>query len=269
MGKIYEALEFARKTNKESSDSQAVSFLSEEPEVQLADLTIFQQSSSAIAESFRFLRSKVIKPSTGVPPRSILVTSALTGEGKTFVAGNLAALICQGLDEYVLLIDADVRKPTLHFSFQLRSIREGLCTYLSSQVPLPPLIRKTSIDKLSLLPAGEYAENPAEIISSVKMKRLIQETRDRYPDRFVIIDSAPLELAPETSVLANEVDAVLLIVRYGHTPRDAAKAAIEKIPKEKLLGVVFNGCNQRVKMYGQYGHSKYKYKKSQFRTTQT
>jgi Mrp family chromosome partitioning ATPase len=139
--------------------------------------------------------------------------------------------------------------------------REGLSTYLAESALLPSLLRKTSIPKLTLLPAGNSTDSPAELLSSEKMKMLLQEVRDRYADRFVVIDSPPLELTPETAVIANEVDAVVFVVRYGMTPRNALKSALEKIRKDKLLGLVFNGYNKPLKFYDQYGYHKYGYKK--------
>jgi protein-tyrosine kinase len=93
------------------------------------------------------------------------------------------------------------------------------------------------------------------------MKRLIHQVKNRYADRFVIIDGPPLELTAEASVLANEVDAVVLVVQHGKTPRDAAKRAVEKIRKDKLLGVVYNRYDEQLKPYYRYGY--YSYGKSE------
>ncbi len=187
----------------------------------------------------------------------MLVTSALTGEGKTFVACNLAASISKSLEEYVLLIDADLRNPSVHKVFGIRSSREGLSTYLATDQALSSLFKKTKIDKLSILPAGNSADIPSELLSSEKMKTLIHEVKNRYADRFVIIDGPPLELTAEASVLANEVDAVILVVHHGKTPRDAAKRAVARIPKDKLLGVVYNGYDEQMKRYHRYGYYGY------------
>jgi Mrp family chromosome partitioning ATPase len=86
------------------------------------------------------------------------------------------------------------------------------------------------------------------------MQNLISDVRDRYSDRFVILDTTPLELTPETSVLVNQVDGVLLVVKYGKTPRTLAKSAIEKIGKKKLLGIVFNGYDKPMQKYTRYGY---------------
>jgi capsular exopolysaccharide synthesis family protein len=174
------------------------------------------------------------------------------GEGKTFVACNLAASISKSLEEYVLLIDADLRNPSVHRAFGMRSSSEGLATYLAKDQVVASLFKKTTIDKLSILPAGNSANIPSELLSSDKMKTLIHEVKNRYADRFVIIDGPPLELTAEASVLANEVDAVILVVHHGKTPRDAAKRAVERIRKDKLLGVVYNRYDEQLKLYPRY-----------------
>ncbi|MGV8056436.1 MAG: polysaccharide biosynthesis tyrosine autokinase [Smithellaceae bacterium] len=258
MSKIYEALEKAKeeKHPKEVFDIVPV-FQDEQPE--LKELFVLDNLDSPITESFRFLRSKITRPSSGDPPRSILISSALKGEGKTFVACNLAASISQGIEEYVLLIDADLRNPRVHKVFGIGSGKEGLSTYLDNKATLSALLRKTALNKLTVLPAGNSTSTPAELLSSERMRSLIREVKDRYPDRYIIIDSPPLEMTPEASVIANEVDAVILVVRHGKTPRDAVKAATGRVQKEKLLGIVYNGYDEPFKTYDRYGYYKYGY----------
>jgi exopolysaccharide/PEP-CTERM locus tyrosine autokinase len=270
MGRIYEALEAARKArrkeeapmppppppprpikNKKTKDDQK----SDQP------LPVLTSPDSVIAEHFRFLRSRITRPTAGAPPRTVMVTSALGGEGKTFVACNLAAAISQSLEEYVLLIDADIRKPSVHKVFGIQDYKEGLSTHLANGAPLSSVLRKTMIDKLTILPSGNSTKIPAELLSSEKMETLIQEVRDRYPDRFVIIDSPPLEYAAESSVIANSVDAVIVVVRYGKSPRQTVKSALRRIPKEKLLGIVFNAYEQSLARFGAYRYMKYGYGK--------
>lgn len=264
MGKIYEALELARQTGKGevgSKDAKVVDLFLEKSPAFSKNLVVAADPDSITAECFRFLRSKIIRPASGAPPRTILVTSALTGEGKSFIASNLAASISQGVEEHVLLIDTDLRRSTIHEVFGMPFLKEGLSGYLAAGTPLSALIRKTAVDKLSILPAGSTSENPAELLSSERMKRLIQEVRNRYTDRFIVFDSPPVELVPETAVIGNEVDAILLVVRYGKTPRHALKAAVDKLQKEKVLGIVFNGYNSPLKFYDQYGYNQYRYKR--------
>ncbi len=225
------------------------------------DLVVLNEPDSELAEYFRFLRSFVIHPVDKEPPRTILVASAIMGEGKTFVASNLAASISQSVEENVLLIDSDLRKPSICKVFGLGACDAGLVSFLAKNTPLSDLLLKNVTRKLTVLPAGKSAKTPAELLSSERMKRLILEVGSRYKDRFVIIDSSPLELTPESSVIAKYVDAVLLVVRHGFTPRHFVRDALEKIPSKKLLGIVFNGQRTPLGKYGPGRYYKYGYGK--------
>ncbi|MBC7359381.1 MAG: polysaccharide biosynthesis tyrosine autokinase [Desulfacinum sp.] len=254
MGKIYEALERAKKSPKRETGPRrgvVVPSLPASP----GGLVVLDEPGSPTAECFRFLRSVLVRPMEGDPPRTILVTSPLIGDGKTYVASNLAAAISQGLDEWVLLMDCDLRYPRLDRVFGLDGGHRGLSTYLTSDTPLDRLLRKTPVHKLTILPGGNSTHQPTELLTSEKMLRLIREVRDRYPDRFVVMDSTPLELAPETFVIANEVDAVILVVRRGRTPRNAVRNAVNRIRREKLLGVVFNDYDKSSKVYKKYKYT--------------
>lgn len=264
MGKIYEALERAKKSRTEipaappPPEEQVPEIAPSDllPQGFSRELVVLDKPGSQASETFRYLRSLVVHPAEGEPPRTILITSALSGEGKTYVASNLAVAISQGLDEYVLLVDADLRAPRVHRIFGLTNVTHGLSTHLDKQVPLEQLLRKTSLPKLTILPGGNSTYRPAELLTSERMRRLIREVRDRYADRFVIFDSTPLELTPETFVLANEVDAIIFVVRRGVTPRRSVQAALEKIRRDKLLGMVFNGDDAIMQRYRKYGYDK-------------
>lgn len=257
MGKIFEALEEVKRSRRVVPTSFEFNALQETPSNLSDDLVVVNDRDPVIAECFRFLRSKILRPAEGDSPRTILVTSALTGDGKTFVASNLATMISHGIDEFVLLMDTDLRRCSVHQRFGLGPVKAGLSTYLVGDASLESVLRKTSIRKLSILPAGNSTNIPSELLSSDKMRSLIRELRDRYPDRYVIIDSPPVELAPETAVIANEVDAILFVVRYGASPRSAVKAALKKLPREKILGMVFNGYSKTQQFYERYGLYKY------------
>jgi len=257
MGKIYEALEKAEQPNA-AYDKKVAQLV--QPRLELSqDLVVIHRPGSAIAEQFRFLRSKVIRPGAQGSPRTILVSSSLQGEGKSFVSSNLAATIAQGLDEYVLLVDADLRQPQIHSIFGLDEPDQGLSTHLQDMVPLQNLLCRTGIDKLTVLPAGKSAENPVELLASQRMKSFIAEVRDRYPDRVVIFDSPPLELAPESLVMANEVDGVFLVLKRAATPRDVVRSTLEKLDQDRFLGVILNGDKQTSKLYKHYKSKKYGY----------
>jgi len=217
--------------------------------------------SPALGESFRVLRAKILMPPDGRPsPRTILVTSVLPQEGKSFVAANLGVKLAQGIDQHALLVDCDLRLPTLAALFGIEQGR-GLSDYLKNSDELSSLIRKTSMDKLSILTSGVPPVNPAELLGSSRMHSLVAELSRRYPDRFVVFDCPPLMVASESMTLAQVVDAVVLVVRQGVSGRILLQQAVAEIGKERILGVVFNGyrsnpISSRVldKSYSRYGN---------------
>jgi protein-tyrosine kinase len=204
------------------------------------------------AEQFKALRTSILFPGTGKPPRVTMVTSAVPGEGKSFVASNLAVSIAQNIDDHVLLIDCDLRLPTIHKVFGITQNR-GLSEYLSGEMELTPLFVKTGINKLSILPGGNPPANPSELLSSDQMANLIKEVRTRYNDRYIILDSAPPLLASESNALVKHTDGILLVVNCGSTDRDAIIELTDIFKKDKMLGVVFNRFDIRASSYFRYG----------------
>jgi len=207
------------------------------------------------AEQFKHLRTNILFPVSGNPPRSIMVTSAVPGEGKSFVASNLAVSIAQNIDQHVLLMDCDMRKASVHSNFGFDEV-EGLSGYLSNKTPLSSLLLKTDINKLTILPGGKPPNNPAELMSSNKMSDLLKEVTSRYNDRYIIIDSPPPHLTSETSIIARQVDGILLVVKAGSTNREMVEELLEMMGKEKVLGVVvnwFDMSSMKSYGYGKYG----------------
>ena len=223
-------------------------------------LVTYHSPSSVEAEIFKILRTNILFPKTGEPPRSIMVTSAIPGDGKSFVAANLAISIAQGIEEHVLLMDCDMRRSSIHTRFGFNDEVAGLSDYLANKKPLESLLKKTVVDKLTILPGGAMPQNPSELLSSQAMKELLKETKSRYSDRYIIVDSPPPQLTAETTALANYIDAIILVVKYGSTPKDLIRDLLEKLGREKVIGVVMNGY--RVPTTERYGYGKYKkYKK--------
>ncbi len=197
--------------------------------------------SGEVAESFRVLRSKILRPQDGrEAPKTIMVTSVLPKEGKSFVAANLGVALAQCVDQYSLLVDCDLRLPSLARFFGIPR-NHGLADYLKNKTDISTLIRKTTMEKLSILASGVPPVNPAELLGSTRMQELIVELSTRYPDRLVIFDSPPLKVASESMNLAQVVDGVILVVRHGVSSRALIEQAIIDIGKQKFIGVVFNG----------------------------
>ncbi len=200
----------------------------------------YSRPHSPEAEQFRMLKTAILFPDKGTPPRTIMITSSAAGEGKSFVAANLATSMAMGIDEHVLLMDCDLRRPTLHRIFGFPNNTPGLTEYLTRGAPLAALLKRTRVGKLTLLPCGAPPPNPSELISSDQMRKLLQEVRSRYPDRYVIIDAPPPDVTAEANALARQVDAIVIVVKTGYSRKKALKDIIETYGREKILGVVKN-----------------------------
>jgi exopolysaccharide/PEP-CTERM locus tyrosine autokinase len=203
------------------------------------NLVSFLNPLSFEAEQFKILRTNLLFPASGKAPRSIMVTSVAPGEGKSFVAANLAVSVAAHVNWNVLLIDCDLRRPTVHRQFGFPEV-PGLSDYLSNGRDLPSLLLRTDIERLTILPGGRPPDNPSELLSSERMEAFIDEVASRYKDRLIILDSPPPRLTAESTALARRVDGILLVVKYAKTPRNAANELINKLGKEKVLGAIVN-----------------------------
>jgi len=201
-------------------------------------LVSFFAPSSMVTEQFRRMRT-LIKLGVASAPKTIMVTSAISGEGKSFVAANLASIIAVELHSHALLVDCDLRNPSITRLFGLQE-KKGLSDYLTGKAEIQDLLIKTSIDKLSILSGGNIQDNPVELVGSNKMKTLIQDLKSRYDDRYIIIDSSPLLATTEPGVLNEMVDGIILVIKSGDTPRETIQQAIKLLNKNKILGVVLN-----------------------------
>jgi len=215
------------------------------------------EASSWIAESFRRLRAKIVHPESGPPIRTILVTSSVPQEGKSFVCANLGITLSQSVERHALLVDCDLRRSSLAELFGLPNDR-GVVNHLQDGTDLARLIRKTGMRKLSLIPAGPRPLNPAELLDSKKMIAMIDELSSRYSDRYILLDTPPMQAASETAVLAKHVDGVVVVVRWGLPARNLVKELTEAIGRDKIIGVVFNAyeenvLEEKIRSYG-YGH---------------
>ncbi len=275
VGKIF-ALKKSDRTNKASVPPHNISGSELQEDYYKRDvdsnLVAFLKPHSFEAEQFRMLRTNLLFPISGNSPRSIMVTSALPGEGKSFVAANLAISIAQIISEHVLLMDCDLRTPSIHRMFGFDDDVPGLSEYLShgshfeavnrkkfGTIPelneylsdgvfLSSLFLNTRINKLTILPGGNPPHNPSELLSSKQMTELLKKEKTRYTNRYVIVDSPPPKLMTETSVIARQIDGVLLVVKYGSTPRKLVGDLVDILGKEKILGIVLNGFEG----YGKY-----------------
>ena len=203
-------------------------------------LTTINDPYSAVSEQYRKLKSTVVRMTNQEPFRNlIMVASAVAGEGKSMTAVNLAISLAQELDLTVLLIDADLRRPSIHRYLEFEPSL-GLSDCLLDGVDPGDAIIKTNIGKLSIMPAGKEVANPLELFNSRKMQDLLAELKHRYNDRYVIIDTPPLLPFAETRSLGHLVDGIVFVIQEGLAPRESIQEAIEALKGCPILGVLLN-----------------------------
>ena len=166
----------------------------------------------------------------------IMVASAVAGEGKTLTASNLALTFSESYQKRVLLIDADLRRPSLHTVFRLDTAL-GLGDGLLSAGETKMLVRQVS-PRLAVLPAGRPSSDPMAGLTSERMRRLLDEAQQAFD--WVILDTPPVMLLPDSHLLASMVAGAVLVVRAGSTPHDLVKRAADAIGRSRILGVVLN-----------------------------
>jgi len=181
---------------------------------------------------------------------AIMVTSCVEDEGKTLTAINLAVSIARRVQHTVLLVDVDLRKPSIHRYLGL-DIDKGLAEHLSDNVPLAELLVSPGLPRMSVLAAVKPVPGATEILGSPRMEQLVQELKNRYPDRYVIFDTPPVLSVSDSFALSSFMDGILLVVEAGRTPRDEIRKAVELFQGKPLLGLIMNKCR--------YGSRKYYY----------
>lgn len=210
------------------------------------------RSARAAAESFRQMRTNLRFVSVDAPPRSILVTSSVAGEGKSTVAANLARVIASG-GESVILIDADLRRPTLHTIFEVDEI-VGLTQVLAGTVSVEAVMQVTDHENLKVVTAGRIPHNPSELLGSQRMKALIDQLAR---DHIVIIDTPPLLPVTDASLLAGSADGALVVCRTARARKAHLQQSLRNLEAVdgRLLGLVINGVNPgRGAMRDGYGY---------------
>ena len=190
-----------------------------------------------VAEQFRKLRTQVHTHMRNTHDKVFMVCSAEEDDGRTLTALNLAISMAREMDQTVLLVDADLRDPSVAQTLGLRPER-GLGDYLEGNAEIPDLLTHTSVGRLSLLPGCGHRGNSAELLDSMRTRDLIAELKGRYPDRCIIIDTPAMATAADPLILSQWVDRILLVVREGWTDIAAVQHAVDTLPAEKLLGTV-------------------------------
>jgi polysaccharide biosynthesis transport protein len=221
-----------------------------------ARLPVVSDRRGVVAEAFRTMRATLAMISGGGKHRVFLITSAIPGEGKTFTSSNFAASLAQQ-DFRTLLIDADLRKPSVSKLFFKENLKPGLSEVLLGTADVSEAIVATEVPNLWIIPAGGIAPNPSELLAQPRVKELLDRLRGEY-DR-IVIDSSPVLAVRDPLLLANYVEAACLIVRAGRSPAKASMQAVRLLTEAgaPAAGVVLNSVRQGSGAYYAYAYRTY------------
>ncbi|WP_096185795.1 CpsD/CapB family tyrosine-protein kinase [Evansella halocellulosilytica] len=205
---------------------------------------------SPITEQFRTLRTNIQFASIDRKIQTMMVTSSTPGEGKSTTISNLAVVLAQQ-GKKVLIIDADLRKPTVHFTFQLPN-QVGLTTVLAKQTEFYDAVYETSIDNLDVLTSGPVPPNPSELLGTKAMNAFIKELEKHYD--YILFDAPPVTIVTDPQIISRYCDGVILVVRSGKTEEEDAKKAVEALEKVEanILGAVLNDRKLKDSQYYYY-----------------
>jgi len=205
---------------------------------------------SPISEQYRTIRTNLQYASVDNDLQTLLITSSTPAEGKSMTTANLAVVYAQQ-GKKVLLIDADLRKPTVHYTFRLDNLN-GLSNLLVGDGHLSQIVESSSIDNLDIISSGPIPPNPSELLGSKMMQTLINEAKQQYD--IIIFDTPPVLAVTDAQILANIVDGTVLVVRSDKTEYEAAIKAKETLEKSsaKLLGTVLNDVEKKNGNYYYY-----------------
>ncbi|MHC4471860.1 MAG: CpsD/CapB family tyrosine-protein kinase [Planctomycetota bacterium] len=253
MGKMFEALRKAEKERqkllKKAGDDPSV-LTTGDGEVDPHLVTYFDRM-SPISEQYRLLRTNLKGLDPDSPPKVIVVTSAVPKEGKTVTALNLALTLADDKEARVAVVDADLRKPTVHRLFAVDAQR-GLADFLAGNVMLELVLQRSRLQNLHILPAGRLPANPTELLAGKKMDDLV--TRLSRDFDWVVIDTPSVVSMTDAAVVGAKADGTVLAVKMGDTPRQTVRLAISLLEKArvKVLGAVLTHLTPLMQDYYYY-----------------
>lgn len=201
---------------------------------------------TTLVEDFRIIKRPLIKRAFAArnpgdkPGNLIMITSSLPGEGKTYCAINLAMSIAMELDHTVLLVDADVARPSVLRVLGLPAQRGLMDLLLDDKIDMADVMLRTNVDTLSLLPAGTSNARATELLASHTMSQFVTEIANRYPDRIVIFDSPPLLLTSEAHVLASHMGQIVVVVESETTTQHAVKESLRQLEGCSNVNLIYN-----------------------------
>jgi capsular exopolysaccharide synthesis family protein len=208
---------------------------------------------SLAAEQYRSLRTRLTRLESGRALRAIIITSPAKGDGKSLTAGNLALTMAQEFQQRVLLLDSDLRRPSIHRLFGVPE-SPGLSDVLMGGSTIDDALVSLPDYHLTVMPSGIIPTHPAELLGSAAMRRVLDTLRTRF-DR-IILDMPPVSPLADVTIAAGLVDGLLLIVRAGVTPKPAIERALSGLDMSKIVGLVLNDGGDSASAYG-YGADGY------------
>jgi non-specific protein-tyrosine kinase len=194
---------------------------------------------NAVADRIKILRTQVLNRMVEEGKNTLLITSANPGEGKTLTAINLAISISHEIGRTTLLVDADLRKPTIHTYFGFE-VDKGLSNYLQNGTNLNDILISPGIEKLVILPGGKALSNSAELLGAPRMESLVKELKERYSDRFIIFDSSSLLSCADALVFSRFIDGILIVVEAEKTTKNDLKRTLELLEGKPVIGTLLN-----------------------------
>lgn len=212
-------------------------------------------SESHEIEFYKILRTQIIQRTEPNRWNTIMITSALPAEGKTLTAINLALTFSREFNHTVLLVDCDLRQQKIHKMMGLPGER-GLIDVFIDNLSLQDVIIWPGIEKLTIISGGKTINESSEILSSPKMKSLVNEIKSRYQDRYIFFDVPPILSVADAVAFSPLVDAILMVVEANRTSIDDVKKACDLIPREKFLGFILNKYKVPLKSYEKYHYKK-------------
>jgi len=200
-------------------------------------VSLFHQNETA--DQIRILRTQVLERLTATGGNSILISSPNPQEGKTITAINLAISIAHEVNRTTLLVDADLRKPFVHYYLGFEAER-GLAQYLTGEAEIPDLLVNPGIEKLTILPGGRPLPNSTELLGAPRMQSLVQELKGRYSDRYIIYDTTSLLTQADPIVFSRHVDGIVLVVEAERTTNKDLERTMELLKDRPVIGTLFN-----------------------------
>lgn len=198
--------------------------------------------------AYKMLRTQVLQRMVARNWNALAITSPVPEDGKTLTAINLAISLARELHHTVLLVDVDLRNPSIHRYFGMEP-QYGIEDYLLRDIPLGEILLNPGIERLVILPARKPVDNSSELLASPAMGKLVQELKARYPSRMVLFDLPPILSADDALSFAPQIDALLLVLRDAKSTRDELEHAMEILKDVPILGTVLNGADERISTY--------------------